>query len=78
LPPVYCVCVCGQKDEKKKKEKKKESVEFQFFKPMNPVIRPLAAHFSVHNTVSLMKCPESRQWSKNKIAFTQDRHSKHA
>lgn len=77
-PPVPCVCVCVcvplQRGAGVGRGK------FRFFKPMNPIIRPLTAHFFVHKTVSLMKCPESKggEGGKKKISFTQEYHNKHA
>lgn len=65
------VCMCAWVHAEGKKNKKRGG-KFRFFKPMNPIIRPLTAHFFVQNTFSLMKCPKSRVRSKKKMLSTKE------
>lgn len=46
--------------------------KFRFFKPMNPIIRSLIAHFFVQNTFSLMKCLKSNWRSKKKMLCSEE------
>lgn len=54
-----CVCVHAEGGKKSK---------FRFFKPMNPIIRPLTAHFFAQNTLSLMKCPIGAEGEKKMLS----------